>query len=78
MSRVGQVFAWSRFYALVTADLGPTRRPGSTVGSEDHVSAPDLPVYTLLLWGDSGAVFWPAERVEATLTRWEQANRRIA
>lgn len=77
-SRVGQVFAWTHIYALVVEELGPTRRSGSTIGPEDHMSTPDVPVYTLCVWNDSGVVRWPVERFEATLAKWEQANRRIA
>lgn len=76
-SRIGQVFMGSTWFALVTKGPSLPRRKGSTVRGCDHKHTPDLQVYTLAIWGDSG-VHWPVERLEDTLASWELEGRRIA
>lgn len=77
MSRVGRVYLFKRCVAVVTADLGPTRHPGSTLGPEHAVTEPDRQVYTLAVLHDSGAVRWPVERLEDNLIDWEADGRMV-
>jgi hypothetical protein len=80
MSRVGNVYMWKTCFAVVTAELGPTRKPGSTLGPEAAADSrgrwlSDLQVYTLAVFHDSGGCTWPVERLEDTLIKWEQDGR---
>lgn len=82
MSRVGNVYLWKTFFAVVTAELGPTRKPGSTLGSEATADSggrwpSDLQVYTLAILLDSGDVKWPVERLEDTVIKWERDGRLV-
>ena len=77
------MFLWKTCIALVTADPGPTRRPGSTLGPEATADCNgdwplDQPVYTLAILHDRGGFTWPVERLEDSLIKWEEAGRRIA
>lgn len=80
MSRVGNVYLWKTCFAVVTAELGPTCRPGSTLtdaqleGSFAQLPS-DLQVYTLAILHDSGRCTWPVERLEDTVIKWEQDGR---
>jgi len=59
-------------WVLVTEADHPTRHKGSTIGPEGHSSDSDLPVHTLAVFGHSGAVHWPVERMEKELASWDQ------
>lgn len=81
MSRVGNVYMWKTCFALVTADLGPTRRPGSTLGPDAVAEGgrwpSDLQVYTLAILLDRGDFKWPVERLEDSLIKWEAEGRLV-
>jgi len=79
LNRKGQVFKWKNgTFALVVSELTATRRPGSTVGAEGGKQDPDLPVYQIVIWDDSGVIWLQAERLERTLASWELEGRRLA
>jgi hypothetical protein len=78
LSRVGQVFGGRNWFAVVTEGPGATRRRGSTLPPDAEPLDPDCPVYTLAVWGDSGAVHWPVERREGSLDRWEGEGKLLA
>lgn len=80
MSRVGNVYLFNSCLALVTEDLGPTRRPGSTLTDAQLECSlaqlpSDLQVYTLAVLLDRGGFKWPVERLEDSLIKWEQEGR---
>ncbi len=78
-SRVGQVFKWRNgTFALVVSELGETWRKGSTVPSEGLKHDPDLPVHRIVIWDDSGVIWYPVERLERTLASWELDGHRLA
>lgn len=82
VTRVGQVFKWSTFVALVTGGPLPPRCRGSTLSaSQVERSLAQLPdddqVFTLAILHDSGAITWPVERLEASLIKWEADGRRV-
>ena len=79
MSRVGQAFMWTNgTWAVVTESGQPPRRVGSTARGDEGKHTPDVLVHTLAMFTGDGTTWWPIERREDTVAKWELEGRRLA